>query len=148
MGAALPKQYLSLAGQPMLQHVLETCAAAKILFHTYVVVASSDRWIDSLWVAAPHLRARVSVVRCGGETRQQSVANGLAAIRAEIDDTDWVLVHDAARPGLTVALIERLIDAVGDDAVGGLLAMPLADTVKRADAQQRVDATVDRAGLW
>ena len=148
MGASLPKQYLALAGRPMLQHVLETCAAAKIVFHTYVVVASTDRWIDSLWAAAPHLHARVSVLHCGGETRQQSVANALAAIRPEIDDTDWVLVHDAARPGLTATLIERLIDAVRDDAVGGLLAMPLADTVKRADAQQRVAATVDRTTLW
>jgi 2-C-methyl-D-erythritol 4-phosphate cytidylyltransferase len=76
------------------------------------------------------------------------VLNGLRAMADHADESDWVLVHDAARPGLTVALIEHLIAEVKEDEVGGLLAMPIADTLKRADAYGRVQSTVARSGLW
>ena len=148
MGASSPKQYMMVAGKPMLVHVLETFAQASGIEHTFVVVSDADGFIDDLMAEAPHLATRVTVLRHGGQTRHQSVMNGLAAIRERVADEDWVLVHDAARPGLTVALIDRLIHELENDAVGGLLALPLVDTIKRTTAGQRVDKTVSREGLW
>jgi 2-C-methyl-D-erythritol 4-phosphate cytidylyltransferase len=84
----------------------------------------------------------------GGATRAHSVLGGLSAAGAGVEDDDWVLVHDAARPCLDAALIDRLIEALRDDPVGGLLAIPLADTLKREGADRRIAATEPRAGLW
>lgn len=148
MGANSPKQYLSLAGKPMLAHVLETFSHARQIDHVLVVVSDDDAYIDDVMNDAPHLAGRVSVLRYGGETRHQSVLNGLAAARDRIADQDWVLVHDAARPGLSVALIDHLIQSLQNDEVGGLLALPVVDTVKRAAADQRVETTVPRDALW
>jgi 2-C-methyl-D-erythritol 4-phosphate cytidylyltransferase len=76
------------------------------------------------------------------------VTNGLQAIQSQVDANDWILVHDAARPGLSVTLIDKLIAAVKDDPVGGLLALPVVDTIKRSDAHGRADHTVSREHLW
>ena len=148
MGSACPKQYLPVAGKSMLSHVLETFAQADVIDHTFVVVSPDDGYIDELMANAPSVAARVTVLRCGGATRHQSVLNGLAAAREQAEDTDWVLVHDAARPGLTVALINRLVQALEHDAVGGILALPVVDTIKRAAADRRIEATVSRDALW
>jgi 2-C-methyl-D-erythritol 4-phosphate cytidylyltransferase len=148
MGASSPKQYMRLAGKPMLTHVLETFARASVIDHAFVVVSNSDGYIDEIVACADHLAGRVTVLRHGGETRHQSVLNGLAAIREQLADDDWVLVHDAARPGLTVELINRLINELGGDKVGGLLALPVVDTIKRSTADQRIEGTVSREGLW
>ncbi|NDP60886.1 MAG: 2-C-methyl-D-erythritol 4-phosphate cytidylyltransferase [Oxalobacteraceae bacterium] len=145
MGGTHPKQYLQLGALPMLRHVLDTFAGAAAIAHTYLVVSPEDGYADALLVAAPHLHDHVTLLRVGGATRQQSVLNGLRAVPADAED--WMLVHDAARPGLTVAMIDQLIAAVGEDAVGGLLALPVADTLKRGDGE-RVAQTVSRAGLW
>ena len=83
---------------------------------------------------------------CGGATRAESVANGLLVSELEADD--WVLVHDAARPCLTQSLLNKMIAELRDDPVGGILAVPVADTLKRADAQQRIACTEPREGLW
>ncbi len=148
LGAGYPKQYLPLAGKPMLLHVLETFAAAPAIAHCFVVVSADDGYIADVMASAPQLQGRVTVLFKGGDTRHASVLNGLQAIRAQVDDADRVLVHDAARPGLTAALIDKLIAELRDDPVGGLLALPLVDTLKRSDADGRVAATVPRAGLW
>jgi 2-C-methyl-D-erythritol 4-phosphate cytidylyltransferase len=148
MGSADPKQYLQLAGKAMLHHVLETFAAAPAIAHTYIVVSEGDGYIDELMERVRHLAARVTLLRQGGATRRDSVLNGLHALRAELRDDDWVLVHDAARPGLTPALVARLIEALRDDPVGGLLALPVVDTLKRSDAHMRVETTVPREQLW
>ncbi len=143
MGSDSPKQYALLAGKPMLQHVMETFSASTLISHTYVVVSADDGYIAAL----PPL-ARTSILACGGPTRQVSVTNGLAAIASEVEHDDWILVHDAARPGLTMELIEKLIAFVKDDAVGGLLAVPVVDTIKRSDGHGRSEATVSRNLLW
>lgn len=143
MGATLPKQYAKLAGKPMLQHVMETFVAAPAIDHVYVVVSADDAYIDDL----PTL-PRTSILRCGGATRQASVTNGLSAIADQVDRDDWVLVHDAARPGLTVELIDKLVLFVKDDPVGGLLAMPVVDTIKRSNGHGRSEQTVARDLLW
>jgi 2-C-methyl-D-erythritol 4-phosphate cytidylyltransferase len=150
-GRALPKQYLPLAGQPLIRHALEALCATPAIVEVFVVLAPDD----ALWPAAAmaDLGPKLRVLRCGGDTRAQSVANGLRAMahelggEAEIGD-DWILVHDAARPCLTVAMVENLIAEVGEDDAGGLLAVPVADTLKRADESGRVHQTVPREGLW
>jgi 2-C-methyl-D-erythritol 4-phosphate cytidylyltransferase len=143
MGEATPKQYLSMAGKPMLQHVIDTFCSASQIDRVVVLVSSEDHYIDQL-----NLPSRCIVLRCGGATRQQSVTNGLLALADQLDADDWVLVHDAARPGLTVALIDKLIAFVRDDAVGGLLAMPVVDTIKHSDGHGRSQHTVARDLLW
>ena len=142
-----PKQYLPLAGQPMIWHALATLCATPAIADVFVVLAPDDTlWPAVDMAALPKLR----VLRCGGDTRAQSVANGLRAMSAELGyiDDDWVLVHDAARPCLTVALVEKLIAEVGEDDAGGLLAVPVADTLKRARDDGRVLETVPRENLW
>lgn len=148
MGASVPKQYARLAGKAMLRHVLDTFAGMGAITHTFVVVSSEDAYIDELMRDGPALAGRVSIVRDGGDTRRQSVLNGLLAMHAQLADDAWVLVHDAARPGLSPQLVERLIAALRDEEVGGLLALPVVDTLKRSDSEGRACATVPRAGLW
>jgi 2-C-methyl-D-erythritol 4-phosphate cytidylyltransferase len=147
MGAQTPKQYNELAGKPMLRHVLDTFAASSAIDHTFVVVSNEDPHIKALLADAPHLAGRVTPLFNGGTTRRTSVLNGLRAIADRADDEDWVLVHDAARPGLTPALIEKLIEALRGEKVGGLLALPIVDTLKRS-IDRRVQGTVPREGLW
>ena len=139
MAANGPKQYMPIAGKPMLRHTLEAFLSSELITHTFVVVSAGDEHIDEV---APR---GVGVLRCGGATRMESVRNALDALEGELRDDDWVLVHDAARPGLNAELIARLIGAVGVDPVGGLLALPVVDTVKRDGAAV---TTVARDGLW
>jgi 2-C-methyl-D-erythritol 4-phosphate cytidylyltransferase len=151
-GGAIPKQYLPVAGAPMILHAVAAFAAVDAIERIALVIAPDDPWFDEIMPAA--LRPEgITVVRDGGATRDASVANGLAALAGVARDDDWILVHDAARCGITPALIERLIERVGDDPIGGLLAVPLDDTIKRAatatdDARPTVAETVDRRGLW
>lgn len=148
MGSELPKQYLPLAGQPLIRHAIATLCRMPAIARVFVVLAPDDE----LWPAdrMADLAPKLGVFRCGGETRALSVANGLHAMAAELGniDEDWVLVHDAARPCLSVALVEKLIAEVGDDVAGGLLAVPVADTLKRGNASGYVVDTVPRDGLW
>ncbi|MES2899991.1 MAG: 2-C-methyl-D-erythritol 4-phosphate cytidylyltransferase [Pseudomonadota bacterium] len=135
-----PKQYLQVGAKPMLRHTLDAFLSSTLITHIYVVVSPADPYIDAVAPARG-----VTVLRCGGATRMESVQNALRQLAEVIAPQDWVLVHDAARPGLNAALIEKLIATVGDDAVGGLLALPVVDTVKRAGTAL---ATVARDGLW
>ncbi|WP_440215914.1 2-C-methyl-D-erythritol 4-phosphate cytidylyltransferase [Chromobacterium piscinae] len=141
-GAPSPKQYLQLNGKPLMWHALATLAAVPGVDEVAVVVSPQDEWFDGFDWDLPKL----SVRRVGGASRAESVANGLAALACAEDD--WVLVHDAARCCLSVAAVERLIAALSGHEVGGLLALPVPDTVKRADADGHVAATVPRNGLW
>jgi len=143
-----PKQYLRLAGRPLLWHAVNALADA--VDTVFVVLAPDDaHFAREDWSA---FAGKLEPLYCGGATRRDSVCNGLIAAMAAVDADDWVLVHDAARPCLPRADLDRLIAACRDDAVGGLLASPVADTVKRAreDAagMARAAATVDRATLW
>jgi len=142
LGAEVPKQYLDLGGETMLHRTIEALLAESRL-QSVVVVVSPD---DERRPVAGRFDARVRFAAVGGTTRADSVAAGIEQLDADADD--WVLVHDAARPGLSATALARLIDEVGDDAVGGLLALPIADTVKRCDDEGRVCATVDRERLW
>jgi 2-C-methyl-D-erythritol 4-phosphate cytidylyltransferase len=141
-----PKQYLDLQGQPMLAHAARALLADPRVDLAFVVLAPGDRrWADYEWRA---FGDRLAPLWCGGASRRDSVLNGLVAMANVVDPEDWVLVHDAARPCLAQEDLARLIDAVGDDDRGGILAVPLADTLKRADAEGRIAATESRAELW
>jgi len=142
-GTPVVKQYQPLAGRPLVLHTLAALAAVGRLSGTLVVVAAGDGFLPAL--AAP---GSWRWAACGGATRAQTVAQGLAELqRAGAHDQDWVLVHDAARCLITPALIDRLIDACLGDAVGGLLAHPVADTLKLA-VGDRVAETTDRRARW
>ena len=141
MAAGSPKQYLPIGGKPMLRHTIGAFLSSPLIAHTYVVVSADDPFIDALV-----LDAGVTVLRCGGATRMESIRNGLAQLHGIVGSDDWVLVHDAARPGLDAELIARLIVETGEHPVGGLLALPVVDTVKRSVAGEV--ATVSRDGLW
>ena len=139
-GTAVPKQYQPVAGMPMVCHTLAAFAAVPRIALVLVVVAPGDATLAA--------DASVSIAACGGATRAESVFNGLAALRAQgAGDGDWVLVHDAARCLVTPAQIDALIDACLPDAVGGLLALPLPDTLK-AEQAGRAAATIDRGHKW
>ena len=144
-GGELPKQYQPLNGRAMLGYAVDALAVETPVNRIYVIHALDDRRCAQVVGDG----RRVTALPCGGATRAASVRNGLASLRGELVDADWVLVHDAARPCLPRDALRRLLEEVGDDPVGGLLAIPVADTLKRADdTQRRVAATEPRAGLW
>ncbi|MDH4051230.1 MAG: 2-C-methyl-D-erythritol 4-phosphate cytidylyltransferase [Rubrivivax sp.] len=144
-GTEGPKQYALLAGRPLVAHTLAALAAVPRLAATLVVLAPGDTQFARL--TEPH--ERLWVDDHGGATRAETVRAGLRALRArDVRDDDWVLVHDAARCLLQPSWVDTLIDACGSDDVGGLLALPLADTLKQADTSNRVAATIDRSGKW
>ena len=144
-GGGRPKQYQWLAGRPLLYHSLAALCRCRALARVWVVLAADDTgWCRHDWSSLGH---KLETVYCGGATRAESVANGLRAAAIALED-DWILVHDAARPCLSQTLLSTLLETVADDPVGGLLATPVADTLKRADAEQRVVRTEPRDGLW
>jgi len=144
MGHDTPKQYLPLAGRPMIFHALKTLCCCTEIATVFVVLSPEDTLFHTYdW---SQFGDKLQPLYCGGQTRADTVSNGLMA--AEIEPDDWVLVHDAARPCLTNDNLLNLINNLKDDAVGGILAVPVADTLKRSDADGRIAHTEDRAGLW
>ena len=145
-GNALPKQYMDLNGFPMIYHALAALTAVARIGKVLVILAPGDRHWDSFGWSM--FGGKLDVTRCGGASRGESVLNGLEHLAPSMDNGDWVMVHDAARPCIRAALIEQLVDELEQDPVGGLLAQPLADTLKAADENLRVARTVPREGLW
>lgn len=146
MGAERPKQYLALAGRPVIWHALAALCAVPRIERVVVVLSPEDGWWPSFdWQPLAH---RLQVLHAGGETRAATVGNALRAMESELEQDDWVLVHDAARACLTPGQVNKLIDELVDDTVGGLLAQPVADTLKRGDGAQRVVQTVSREAMW
>lgn len=146
MGAAIPKQYQPLAGKPLIAHAIGAVCTHPRVALTFVVLAPGDAYFNRHdWSA---YKGRLETLHCGGATRAASVLNGLVAMSDVVEPDDWVMVHDAARPCLTAALIDRLCNELADDKVGGLLAVPVADTLKRGSDDARVKQTVMRDGLW
>jgi 2-C-methyl-D-erythritol 4-phosphate cytidylyltransferase len=144
MGHGLPKQYLPLAGQPMMFHALKTLCASPEINTVFVVLAPDDHLFHGYdWSL---FGEKLQPLYCGGEQRSDTVLNGLLA--SELEPDDWVLVHDAARPCLTQGQLATLIAELREDTVGGLLAVPVADTLKRADDHDRILRTESREQLW
>ena len=142
-GAVGPKQYQMLGARSVLGHTLAALERVARLCEVLVVLSPGDTQF------APHVDGfKAAVAACGGSTRAQTVRNGLDALLARgARRSDWVLVHDAARCLVRPEWIDALIDACLDDPVGGLLALPVADTLK-SERGGRVDATLDRRGKW
>jgi 2-C-methyl-D-erythritol 4-phosphate cytidylyltransferase len=144
MARGVPKQYLPLAGRRVIEHTLERLGNHPRI--SGVVVAVSAR--DELWPSL-QLTAKAPILTApGGRERSDSVLNALQRLREEASSQDWVLVHDAVRPCVRREDLDRLMREAEADAVGGLLALPVTDTLKRADSEGRVAETVERAGLW
>lgn len=147
MQAAVPKQYLSLRGRPVLLHTIERiCAHPRI---DGVLVGVGAR--DSHWATVKDRCTAFSKFLGsfpGGDERAHTVLNGIDALSARAQDQDWVMVHDGVRPCVRHADIGRLIDTVGEGNAGALLAVAVNDTVKRTDAAGNVLETVPRTGLW
>jgi|SRR5690606_1100971 len=153
-----PKQYRQLRGEPMLRHAVRALLSDERIERILVAVAPGDSAAHAALEGLP----RVSIRSCGGSTRSETV---MGALRELVPGpNDWALVHDAARPGLPAGALSRLIDTCFAHGAGGLLALPVADTLKRAAGREQVDcvltgassgeeglvvqATVDREGLW
>ncbi|MHB1086100.1 MAG: 2-C-methyl-D-erythritol 4-phosphate cytidylyltransferase [Thiobacillus sp.] len=150
MGGAVEKQYMLLNAVPMIAHAMMVLAREPRITKLFIVLSPTDkRWNNYAWQG---WEERIEVLRCGGATRAETVLNGLEAMAKVCVADDWVLVHDAARPCLPDEMLDKLLVEVADDPVGGLLAVPVADTLKRAAAVSetgaRSEATVPRAGLW
>jgi 2-C-methyl-D-erythritol 4-phosphate cytidylyltransferase len=142
-GGEAPKQYAMLDGKAVLAHAIERLQAAFPLTSTFVALSSHDHWFDR----ALRNGHRVTALRCGGETRAATVHHALS-IMPGIAPDDWIIVHDAVRPCTDAETLLRLRTELADDPVGGLLAVPVASTLKSADAAQRSVGTVSREHLW
>jgi len=145
MGASAPKQYLTLNGKALIQHVIKVFDLATKIHSIHVILSEQDAHWRSSYLSVSD---KTQVHYCGGQTRAETVLNGLQTIKSSVDEADWILVHDAARPGLTHRLLNRLITTLEQDEVGGLLALPLADTLKKSDDEGRVASTIPRNRLW
>jgi 2-C-methyl-D-erythritol 4-phosphate cytidylyltransferase len=144
-----PKQYRALAGKPMLWHAIRAVCVPRVQSVFVVLAANDSLFAQHDWSA---FEGKIHPLYCGGASRRDSVYNGLVATRGEVEHDDWILVHDAARPCLAPGDIDTLIRECAGDAIGGLLALPAADTVKQASKDEagpmRVGATLDRTQLW
>lgn len=143
MDCGLPKQYLELAGKPVLARAVDALAEHPAVAGVTVVLAPRDGRFESLRFDSGVAPERAD----GGATRAQSVLNGLLQIAAR-HDPDWVMVHDAVRPCLPTSCLNRLLDEGMTSPDGAILALPVADTLKREDREGRIAATVERSGLW
>jgi 2-C-methyl-D-erythritol 4-phosphate cytidylyltransferase len=149
MAGKAPKQYTPLAGRPMLWHAIRAVCVPPVE-SVFVVLAPGDRtFARQDWGA---FAGKLEPLYCGGETRRDSVYNGLVAAMAAVEADDWMLVHDAARPCLPRKDLEALVRETQNDEVGGILALPVADTVKKTGKDEagvfRVMTTEDRSMLW
>ena len=144
MAADVPKQYLQIQGKTILQHTVERLITHPQIDGVVVAVAADDqRWDEFKFQTNKPI-----IKTLGGEERCHSVKNALYEVSRHGNEQDWVLVHDAARPCLRHEDLNKLIAQLSDHMVGGLLAYPVKDTMKRSDDKQRIIETVDRNGLW
>jgi 2-C-methyl-D-erythritol 4-phosphate cytidylyltransferase len=144
IAAGAPKQYLPLAGRPMLWHAVRAVCVPPVET-VFVVLAPEDAaFAGHDWSA---FGDQLEPLYCGGETRRDSVYNGIVAAMGAVEADDWLLVHDAARPCLPRKDLDSLLRETRDDEVGGILGLPVAETVKRV-VENRIESTQDRSGLW
>lgn len=144
MQADRPKQYLMLQNRPLLSHVVNLFSAQIFIEKVVVVLNAKDHW----WPTLPLDHPQKVLTAIGGKERVHSVLLGLEFLKDYANENDWVFVHDAARPCLRTEDIMHLMQAIKDHPVGGLLGLPVVDTLKRVDENDAVMETVSRQGLW
>jgi 2-C-methyl-D-erythritol 4-phosphate cytidylyltransferase len=143
-GASVPKQYSVIAGRTVMEHSLRALQSCAAIEHIFVNVQHDDALAHEVETAVPG----VTFLRCAGATRAETVQSALAAISKQVKRGAWVLVHDAARPCVLTSDIARLIETAGAHGVGGLLATPVADTLKRGTADNEIAETISRDRMW
>lgn len=143
MENALPKQYLPLAGKPIISHIIQTFFNNTRIENIHLALSAEDEFWRTLTL---NPKSCLHIHYTGGGSRSETVLNTLKAI--DVDDADWILVHDAARPGLSGEALNRLLDTLEADDVGGLLALPVADTIKKSNEVNQIEKTVSRQNLW
>lgn len=148
MGSDIPKQYLPLAGKTVLEQTLDIFIEHKDICGIALAVTYNDPYWQDMAERYPYEGSTPLIIAPGGKERYHSVFNALQGVARYAKDDDWVLVHDAARPCLLSSDIDRLISESKETSCGGLLGLPMTDTVKRCDSQHNVLATVKRSNLW
>ncbi len=153
MGTQIPKQYLPLAGKTVIEQTLSVFLQHPDIDGIVVAVTQGDPYWQEIFARSFENNScgnkeKSIIVAAGGDERCHSVLNSLQVLSSQAADNDWVLVHDAARPCLKISDIDRLIQKLGQSKEGGLLGLPMADTVKRCDGDQKILETVDRNELW
>jgi 2-C-methyl-D-erythritol 4-phosphate cytidylyltransferase len=144
MGSEIPKQYLHLSARRIIDHTLSRLLSHPQITAVYVALSNEDvDWKDCEFADDPRV-----ICAPGGEERHHSVLNALKRLAEQAAEDDWVLVHDAARPCLSETDLNHLIQTLYDHPVGGLLGVPVSDTLKRLNSENGVEATVSREGLW
>ena len=144
MGGDIPKQYLPLAGKTVIEHTLERLLAVDGIAAILVALNPHDTHFASLSIAA---NDKIDTVP-GGSERSDSVLSALNFLQAKARPRDWVLVHDAVRCCVKSAMINRLLAGLKDDPVGGILGVPVSDTLKQINPEQQIITTLDRQGVW
>ena len=144
LGGEKPKQYVEIAGKPLLAHTLESLMEVGPILGIAVGLARDDRWWHEEFVPSD----RILGTYVGGVSRAETVLRGLEYLEPHVHTEDWVLVHDAARPCIRPSDIERLISERGDGPSGALLAVPVPDTMKQSNGRDQVERTISREGLW
>lgn len=143
MENVLPKQYLPLAGKPIISHIIQTFFNNPRIASIHLALSPEDEFWRSFTL---NPESRLHIHYSGGESRSETVLNTLNIMN--VSEDDWILVHDAARPGLSNATLNRLIETLEQDDVGGLLAMPVADTIKKSNEVNMIEKTISRQNLW
>ena len=144
MEANKPKQYIQLLGKTIIEHTLDCFISYEKIEKIIVVVSEGDPYWPELKISQHNKIMTVA----GGQERCHSVLNGLTSLSSMADDNDWVMVHDAARPCIDIEDLQQMMDQLSDHPVGGILAYPVRDTMKRSDPDGHIIETVDRTNLW
>lgn len=144
MGVEVPKQYLRIAGRTLLEHAAAALLAADDLQRLVIAHHPDDSILSTLPLA---VNSRVQLV-VGGDERAVSVLAAMEVLTDLAADDDWVMVHDAARPCIHPSVVQMMLEELADHVVGGILAQPLSDTVKQADATGSIENTLPRERLW
>ena len=144
MGGDRPKQYLLIAGETVVEHSLDRLLDCPEIDGAVVAISSGDGY----WKELNYQHEKPVLVATGGKERSDSVLNALQQLSQTADDNDWVLVHDAARPCVRQEDIHKLIQSCKDHPVGGILAVPVKDTIKESNDSSEIRETVDRSTLW
>jgi 2-C-methyl-D-erythritol 4-phosphate cytidylyltransferase len=144
MGVDKPKQYISVNAKTIIEHTIDCFINREEIVNIVVVISKADEYWPTLSIS----KHEKVIAAPGGDERYQSVFNGLTALKDKADENDWVMVHDAARPCLNQSAIDRLMINLRSHDVGGILALPCRDTMKRANETGEIEETVERESLW